>query len=84
MCNLYAITKSQEAIRQAAKALRDQFAFAAENLPRSVGPDRADGRGRQARTRHDALGLSVAAHIRKPAPGHERPQRQERLLEAMA
>jgi len=73
MCNLYAITKSQEAIRQAAKALRDKAgnlppAAAARNISRSYGPDCANGRGRQARAGNDALGLSVAADIRQSGP----------------
>jgi hypothetical protein len=91
MCNLYSITKGQQAIRDLAGAMRDLTG----NLPMLPGvfpdysaPIRPHRGGRRARTRHGALGHAVAdlRHRRQEDRSwrHQHPQRQIAPLAAMA
>ncbi len=70
MCNLYSLTKGQQAIRDFAGALRDTTG----NLPLSPGifPDYA-AKGRAFHRRRRALGITIAICFLNPFSSHRRP-----------
>jgi putative SOS response-associated peptidase YedK len=85
MCNLYSLTRSQDAIRQLTKAMRDTTG----NMPPLPGifPDTLapvvrtarDG----ARAHDDEMGIPATAQLGYTTR-HERPQRQEPVLARVA
>jgi len=91
MCNLYSITRSQEAIRRAFRVMRDRTGTTkpSRHLSRyngagcPHGPRPARCCRRRARIDDDALGLPAAAKPRHGA-GHQCPQSQVALLARMA
>ena len=90
MCNLYSLTKGQQAIREFARAMSDthgQSAALSGHLSGLRGPDRAQSAGRP-RTRHGALGHAVAclrAEGQEVRSGrHQCPQCEVAALAPMA